>query len=218
MNISYSRSNYGTAVFLELGELLKETSDSEEAGEAAIMLEWSWRIENSEIVLAGSFDSKRDATRALEGLTGVRVSAIEIDGNLPELIIRLSNQTTLRSFTTSHGSPQWMVFLPDGTYLFCYGGKLLRRQMSDSEEESTIATDEQIWNHHARQTAQRWGSRVPAQHPAGHCSECAYYQIFEADGPFVDYGVCSNFSSVYDGSVVSAGSGCALFATALGNN
>lgn len=116
---------YGSAIFLELGELHSTTSwrgKISDQGEATIMIEWSWRVEAKRSIRFGSWSEDRKIDRGLPTLVGRSVRGLEIVGRLPELVVELSGGLWVHSFMTAEGQPEWCVFLPSRHVHREYGG------------------------------------------------------------------------------------------------
>ena len=109
--VSFAWRGHSTAIFLELGELT-ETAERFPKGEASFMLEWDWRVEKKRSIAFGSLSGNRKIKNGLEKLTGEKVTNVEIEGRLPELVITFSGGLWLRTFTLYEGQPCWTVFLP----------------------------------------------------------------------------------------------------------
>jgi len=131
MGVSHVWRGAGTAIFLELGELTHGTGRNAQ-GEASIMIEWSWRVERPQSVLFGSFSSLRKIEGQLQRLTGLTVEEIAVSGRLPEIVVRLSGNLWLHSFTTVEGQPEWSVLFHDGTWLGSRRGRLIRETTGDT--------------------------------------------------------------------------------------
>ena len=111
MPVSDAWRGSGSAVFFVLGQLNRD-GRKEAKGEAAVMLEWSWRVEKPKSVMFGSFSGERKIAHGLKSLVGRKVLDVGVEGRLPELVIRLSGGAWVHSFTTVEGHPEWTLFLP----------------------------------------------------------------------------------------------------------
>ncbi|MCY1666179.1 hypothetical protein [Rhizobium sp. SL86] len=105
---------HGSTVFLEIGELFpshrNDGSDGKPYGEYTIMIEWSWRIETEQAILAGSWSDEAKWESAFNSLVGLRVEDVKIVGRLPELLIELEGGRYVSSFMTCDGQPAWTLF------------------------------------------------------------------------------------------------------------
>ncbi len=117
--ISWVWRGYGSAIFLEIGELTSEESNPQKdevgkvcyKGQYTIMLEWSWRVEKPKSIYFGSWSTNKVINNRLEKLKGNKIEAISIEGRLPELVIKISSNLWIHSFATSEGQPEWCLFL-----------------------------------------------------------------------------------------------------------
>lgn len=119
--ISRAWRGYGSALFLDLGDLLpvepSPTADPRERGEASITVEWSWRVERARSIEVGSWSTEARIDTGVARLAGPRVIALSVEGRLPELVFSLSDRRWVRSFMTAEGQAQWTVFLLDKCWL-----------------------------------------------------------------------------------------------------
>lgn len=104
---------YGSALFLEFGELTKirklNGKLGHPVGDLSLMVEWSWRIENKSSILGGSWSSERRWPGLFKRLIGSKVKSVELFGRLPEIAVGLSNGLRVVSFMTADGQPSWAV-------------------------------------------------------------------------------------------------------------
>ena len=96
--ISRTWRGYGSAIFLEIGELTEYELKRRNAdvivrlrGEVTLMIEWSWRVEKVRSIAFGSWNSKRQIESGIEKLQGTEIESIELEGRLPEIVVGLSN-------------------------------------------------------------------------------------------------------------------------------
>lgn len=112
--VSHVWRGYGSALFLEFGELTprKRLSGAEGIpdGELTLMIEWSWRIENPRSILGGSWSSERRWSGMFKRLVGNNVTGVEFFGTLPEIAVSLSSGLRVVSFMTAEGQPSWTLF------------------------------------------------------------------------------------------------------------
>jgi hypothetical protein len=110
---------YGSALLLELGELQQRPERRQPTGRHSIMLEWSWRIENENSIVIGSWSDDELIEQAPDLLEGRIIEAVEFTGRLKELYITLSGGLWLASFMTAEGTPEWAirVHTEDGAWL-----------------------------------------------------------------------------------------------------
>lgn len=105
-------------LFLELGRLAWESSRLKRArkrgswkGQASVMLDFGWRIEREDGIVADLRSGRAVVTRALRSLRGRRVEGVAVEGRLPELSMRLSGGLWVRSLTVVAEQTEWAVFL-----------------------------------------------------------------------------------------------------------
>jgi len=111
--VNYVWRGYGSAIFLEFGELTEtfrmDGSKAGYAGEITLMIEWSWRVEDKTSVVIGSWSKDEFWLQHLERLKGQKPIQIELFGNLPEIAITFENELRVLSFTTTDGDPEWAI-------------------------------------------------------------------------------------------------------------
>ena len=111
MPIAHLWRGYGSAVFIEFGELTPRSnsdgSPGQPEGEVSLGVEWSWRIEDVNEILCGSWSEERLWDPAFARLTNERVSRLEVFGTLPEVTLTTESGLRFLSFSTTDGQPQW---------------------------------------------------------------------------------------------------------------
>jgi len=131
LTISRPWRGHGSALFLELGGLHREAVAARTRrfsilrGQATIMMQWSWRIERVRSIEPGSWCTDRRLEHAINCLKGARITAMDVVGRLPELVLTLSGGRWIHSFMTAEGQPQWVVFLPDDSWLTVERGAVI---------------------------------------------------------------------------------------------
>jgi hypothetical protein len=112
--VSHVWQGHGSAIFLELGALrptdLQDRKAGNPCGEFTLMIEWSWRIEDSTRIVCGSWSEDELWMPALDRLRGTIVVEAKLFGRLPEIAIALSSGLHLLSFATADGDPEWTLF------------------------------------------------------------------------------------------------------------
>lgn len=132
--VSYVWQGYGTAIFLEFGELTYSDKLNHPKGEFSLDLEWSWRVENKRSILFGSFSTIQRITNKLAKLKGYTAKEIQLFGRLPEIIVNLGDKHWVVSFGTEEGQPEWALFLPDGSWIHVQNGVLYNENSQNAEQ------------------------------------------------------------------------------------
>ncbi len=105
---------YGSAIFLEFGGLSprvrRDGSAGNSRGDYTVMIEWSWRIENDNAILCGSWSDEEGWEEVFKSLIGREVQDVSLHGRLPELSISLAGGLHVASFMTAEGQPMWSIF------------------------------------------------------------------------------------------------------------
>ena len=203
--ISLPWHGYGSAIFLEIGELqpLGNSRKRHQNGEACIMLEWDWRIESMTKIICGSSNSGPKIEKTIPLLLNLEIIEIKIDGRLPELTMQFDNGYILRSMAMVSGDPQWNIRLLDNTWLSCVNGELIQ----NNGEHTGSTTEEDEVMEYSRITAQRWGT--PISEPlSGYCWDCKFFVRIDGHFSLLDYGVCTSPASPFDGRATNRRSGC----------
>lgn len=109
--ISHVWRGYGSAIFIECGELTAVTkrdgSIGNSQGKVSLGIEWSWRIEDRTAIRCGSWSDEELWEPALNMLRNARIAQCELFGTLPEVAITTDGEIRLLSFSTTDGQPQW---------------------------------------------------------------------------------------------------------------
>lgn len=125
MRVSHTWRGAGSAIFLELGKLRRDSTGHQPRGEAHIMIEWSWRIESPRAILLGSWSQERKITNGVRSLREHRIASIALPTRLPEVSIALTGGRWVHSFMTADGQPEWTIFLHDGSWLCVERGHIV---------------------------------------------------------------------------------------------
>jgi DUF3027 family protein len=209
LSVSLPWKGHGSAIFLELGQLAPlRPGRHHEPGEACIFVEWDWRVEEGTAVLYGSSNSGPKIEKGISTLQGTNIENVSVVGSVPELTINFSNGQCLRSMVMVSGDPQWNIRLLDGSWLSCEHGRL---HAGDGSGSGTTAEEAAMFDR-AEAIARRWGTPV-SEPKRGNCADCKWFVRIDGNGSLLDFGVCANSASPFDGRVVNCDSGCAAFAT-----
>lgn len=207
LRVSRPWKGYGTAIFLELGELseVRSLRGGSVTGQACISIEWDWRLELGSSVVAGSSDSGPAIHECLKLLRDAAITSIEIAGLVPEIAVRFSTGHVLRSMAMVRGDPQWSIRIEKDSWLYVKDGDLF---VGNGVEDTSESEKEAFANEES--AASRWG--VPASAPQlGDCRDCRFYVALDGTGYLLDYGCCTSCRSPLDGRAVYYKSGCAAF-------
>jgi len=203
--ISYTWKGYGSAIFIELGELTTVNRRHNAEGVSTIWVDWDWRVEVGTSVLYGSSNSRPEIKAGIDTLIGSTIQAVSLYGEVPELLVQFSNGHSLRSMVAVSGNPEWRIKLAQENYLFAEGQILLI-----GNEPTDVTDEEKAAFRVAEHTALRWG--IPLAEPKlGNCSDCTSFIYLDGEGSLLDYGTCLSFDSLFDGKVVNCKSGCPQF-------
>lgn len=114
IQVSHVWRGYGSAIFLELGNLhptrLSSGKSGNDRGEMGLMIEWSWRIEGKRRIWCGSWSEDERLLPFLQRLLGRSVESVATFGRLPEIDMSFSGGLHLLSMMTAEGDPQWALF------------------------------------------------------------------------------------------------------------
>ncbi|MGF0524339.1 hypothetical protein ACQEDT_22770 [Agrobacterium pusense] len=105
---------HGSAIFLEFGRLSpqvrRDGTPGNSQGDFTVMIEWSWRIENENSIVCGSWSDEDGWEETFRSLIGRDVRNVSLFGRLPELSIELAGGLYIASFMTADGQPGWTIF------------------------------------------------------------------------------------------------------------
>jgi hypothetical protein len=109
--ITYLWRGYGSAIFIEIGELTprsnRDGSPGHPEGQISLGVEWSWRIEDNTSILCGSWSEEELWEPSFARLRGARIKGCRLFGRLPEIELSAENGIHFVSFSTTDGQPQW---------------------------------------------------------------------------------------------------------------
>lgn len=136
--MNYVWRGYGSAIFIEFGELTPRTnhdgSPGHPEGQVSLGVEWSWRIEDDSGIVCGSWSEDEMWEPALSRLRDGRVSGVQLFGKLPEVELSTDEGVRFLTFSTTDGQPQWHLVdrEPDPPHWFSVRGGQLH--LSDGRE------------------------------------------------------------------------------------
>lgn len=114
--LSHLWRGHGSAIFLEFGRLTasirtrRDGTPYDPEGEFGLMIQWSWRVENTASILCGSWSEESLWEPTFDLLRNKTVAELSVVGRLPEIVIALSEGLYVSSFMTAEGDPQWALF------------------------------------------------------------------------------------------------------------
>jgi hypothetical protein len=121
MELTYAWKGYGSAYFLEFGDLKYGTFPSGRlrnfpSGQLGVNLSWGWRVEQGNRIICGGWSDDDIWPGVFKALLGAQVTDIVWFGRLPEIEIELSNGFRLLSFMPVEDGPEWAIRIrkPDG--------------------------------------------------------------------------------------------------------
>ena len=147
--ISHVWRGYGSAIFIEFGDLTECTVQYRGGrqsifhdGQFGVMIQWSWRVERPRSIYFGSWSTNKVIDNRLPKLLHKTVKSIEVEGRLPELVIELSEGLWVHSFSTNEGQPYWCLYLDrkqiPNLWLKSEGGRVVLE--SDPKHESNVVS------------------------------------------------------------------------------
>jgi hypothetical protein len=117
------------SLLLELGAITRvpahRSSASHMMGEAAILMEWTWRAQAERSILFGSDSPQREIGKGIADLTGREVRGISVTGDIPELLVSLSGGVRIQSFFAHHGNPHWVIMTHNDGWIWVSNGRLV---------------------------------------------------------------------------------------------
>jgi hypothetical protein len=104
---------YGSAVFIEFGDLTPRTnrdgSPGHPEGQVSLGVEWSWRIEDDTKILSGSWSEEDLWEPTFARFRNTQVESVRLFGKLPEIELSTNQSVRFVSFSTTDGQPRWHV-------------------------------------------------------------------------------------------------------------
>jgi hypothetical protein len=115
--LSHLWRGYGSAIFLEFGLLAPRIRPSGKVGnpkgEIGLMIQWSWRIEDTSSILCGSWSAEHLWEPTFDLLRKKEVTELSVVGRLPEIVVGLTGGLYVSSFMTAEGDPTWAYLIGD---------------------------------------------------------------------------------------------------------
>lgn len=135
--VAYVWRGYGSALFIEFGELTPATGTRKDgtprapSGEIGLMIEADWRIEDAQTIMCGSSSDEELWEPTFARLVGTHVIDVATFGRLPEVLISLSDGFHVASFSTLEGDPGWTLSDRRGSApitVGCWSGAITEEQ------------------------------------------------------------------------------------------
>ncbi|WP_299599463.1 hypothetical protein [uncultured Microbulbifer sp.] len=126
--VSHAWRGHGSAIFIEVGQLVKTKSQNNPQGQFSIMLDCGWRIEDLNKILCGSSNTSAEIEISISSLVGEKVLSIESVGALPEIVITFASGKRVLSFTSIVGQPEWAICTPNEGWISSDHGAIVRNQ------------------------------------------------------------------------------------------
>ncbi len=205
--VGHAWKGYGSAIFLELGNLTPPKSERliHSSGDWCIAIEWDWRVELGSSVLFGSSNSGAEIAERISDLVGSTIQSIQTFGEVTELLVSLSTGHRIRTTVMVTGDPEWSIKLAENEWLYVTDGELKKGEGITTNKPEEM----QAYDYEAR-TAKRWAT--PTVEPAsGSCFQCSSFVRLDGHADLLDYGVCTAPDSCLDGRAVNRASGCPQF-------
>lgn len=209
MVISQAWHSYGSAFFLELGELHNEEifKRISQKGEATICVYWDWRIHNGSEILCGSCNSGKKIEDTIQFFVGQTISSIDIYGKVPELQIIFSNNLTLETMCMKAGDPEWNIRLQDNTWLAWETEATIKK---DNEEHEYYLDGQNALIKTIEKATKKWET------PSGKmknkiCNACSFFVRLDGSYDLLEYGTCLKVKSNLFGKIISDENSCSLF-------
>ena len=122
--ISHVWRGHGSAIFLEIGALTSDNNGRQPKGEFTIGIEWSWRLENNNTIVLGSWSDDDIINKIKSLLKGQIINRVSFFSRLKEIEIQTKDNYWLLSFATAEGDPEWSL-RNNNKWLFCKKGKFV---------------------------------------------------------------------------------------------
>jgi hypothetical protein len=123
-SISHVWRGHGSAIFLEIGALTSNNNGRHPKGEFTIGIEWSWRLENNNTIVLGSWSDDDIINKIKILLKDQVINKVSFFSRLKEIEIQTKDNYWLLSFATAEGDPEWSL-RNNNKWLFCKKGKFV---------------------------------------------------------------------------------------------
>ena len=114
MPLSLLWRGYGSAIFLEFGELSpdgfrRDGSERHPVGQFSVGIEWSWRIESETSIVCGSWSDEELWEPSFDLVRDRILQSIHIYSRIPEIDLTFDNGHHVLSFNTADDQPAWFI-------------------------------------------------------------------------------------------------------------
>ena len=204
--VSLAWKGYGSQIYLEIGKLAPlNKKQNHRCGEACISIGWDWRVEKGSEILFGSSNSGPEINNRLKTLENAVIKSINITKIIPEIEVGFSNNLRLMSMLMLNDNPDWSIKTLTKEWVYPKKGAIYI-----GDGTSVLSEKEEARLKLSELAAKRWD--VPKdQEITGNCTDCHFYAPIDGEGCLLDYGVCLNENSVFDGRIINLKSGCRFF-------
>lgn len=168
---------------------------------------YAWRIIKNGKFLCGSDDEIEDIEEIIETLNLGVFTKIERERKAGiDFSLHFEDGIIVDYFCCSTNDNQMMIMQKDGiAYELTVEGIY---KVYTNEHFQTLTEIESFISEYSEKCSARWEAKVPDKDYPKKCGDCFYLRGIDGHFHFWDYGICSNFNSIYDGTLVSIKSGC----------
>jgi hypothetical protein len=129
LEVSHVWMGYGSAIFIEFGELHARVRRNghigiNPRGEMTLFVTWGWRVEGKRRVWCGSWSEKERWPRVFKRMLGPTVTSISLTGRLGEVDLGLSNGLHFVTCVTLEGDPDWSLTNREGVHMEIIAGRI----------------------------------------------------------------------------------------------
>ena len=170
----------------------------------------AWRLQITDIFLAGSYQQYEQNDKELTKLIGLKLISASIN-NKTDVTLHFENGFTLDTFCQGNSFPSIEIYseinYTNESHLILLETGLWVKNAVDED----FTDIEEIENKHSENCYNRWINIVPQKTFDNHCRDCSYFLPIRGQFYFWDFGLCSNDKSLFDGRVVGVKSSCEYF-------
>ena len=119
---------YGTAIFIEIGKLIKKEDRKNPDGEFTIAIEGTWRVEEGNEIIIGTDEDDAKLNKIFTIFKNLEVTNLNFFARLKEIEIEFNKDLWLSSFEMIGGDPQWSI-KNDKTWLYYKSNKFVLEEV-----------------------------------------------------------------------------------------